>query len=91
MGSSQNVSVIFKTAPSSSPVVTTLSYVLTILSCHKGRCVRSNAAVGTSSLIMSGSRGIGGLTCKQSNTIDLFDLEEDEDDSDDDESSEEEE
>jgi hypothetical protein len=40
---------------------------------------------------MSGSRGIGGLTCKQSNTIDLFDLEEDEDDSDDDESSEEEE
>jgi len=60
------------------------------LSRHIGRCVRSKAATDTSSLIMSGSRGIGGLTCKKSNTIDLFDLEEDEDDSDDDESSEEE-
>ena len=62
---------------------------LIILSRHTGRCVRSRAATETSSLIMSGSRGIGGLTCKKSNTIDLFDLEEEEDDSED-ESSEEE-
>ena len=44
-----------------------------------GREMRSKLSGVSSSLIMSGSRGIGGVTCGTTNTIDLLDLEEDED------------
>ena len=49
---------------------------------YAGRCVRSKTSSNSSSLLMSGSRGIGGITCDRTHTVDLFDLEEDEIDSD---------
>lgn len=49
--------------------------------------MRSKSSEISSSLVMSGSRGIGGVTCSRSNTIDLIDLEEDEDDDDSEEES----
>lgn len=58
-----------------------------------GRCVRSlptSTSVPTpsqTSIEISGSRGIGAVSCGRTNTIDIFDLEEDEDDESDDESS----
>ncbi len=57
----------------------------------KGRRVRDEIShLSTSDLVVSGSRGIGGIIPDKSNAIDLFDLEEDDDDDDDDEESSEE-
>lgn len=50
-----------------------LSYLIT------ARSLRTKISGISSSLVMSGSRGIGGVTCGATNTVDLFDLEEDED------------
>jgi hypothetical protein len=55
----------------------------------KWRCIRPKSASTTTSIVVSGSRGIGGLTCNATSTIDLYDLEEDEEDSDDEEDEEE--
>ena len=58
-----------------------------------GRCVRTIApltsapAPSQTSIEVSGSRGIGAVSCGRTNTIDIFDLEEDEDDESDDEES----
>ncbi len=64
--------------------------VVTIL----GRVVRSKVSpITIPSMVLSGSKGIGGIICSRTNTIDIFDLEEDEeeeeeeDDDDDDDAS----
>ncbi|GFH52388.1 hypothetical protein CTEN210_08864 [Chaetoceros tenuissimus] len=48
----------------------------------KWRCIRPKSTSSTTSIVVSGSRGIGGLTCNATSTIDLYDLEEDEEESD---------
>uniref|UniRef100_A0A7S3Q2N8 Anaphase-promoting complex subunit 4 n=1 Tax=Chaetoceros debilis TaxID=122233 RepID=A0A7S3Q2N8_9STRA len=59
----------------------------------KWRCVRTIAPLTSAptpsqtSIEVSGSRGIGAVSCGRTNTIDIFDLEEDEDDESDDEES----
>jgi len=61
----------------------------------KWRCVRDDDSSSSSNLssaselVMSGSRGIGGVISEKLNAIDLFDLEEDEEEDDDEDSNEE--